>query len=126
MGQQSRLLTIEKTETFMTALDQIADDRLINELGDASNLSRILTKYSIPSPDVIVSGIPFSSIAPQVGSQIIAAIHRSLAPGGTFIAYQLRNHVQDLSRSLFGNPTVELIPLNIPPLRVFTWEKVRS
>ena len=47
----------------------------------------------------------------------------ALAPGGRFVAYQVRDEVDRLGRSYFGPARVEVELLNIPPVRVFQWQK---
>ena len=46
-----------------------------------------------------------------------------LAPSGRFVAYQVRDSVRRLTRPFLGPGRVEMELLNIPPLRVFHWQK---
>jgi len=46
-----------------------------------------------------------------------------LTPGGRFVADQLSRQVENLSRPFFGSAQVALEMLNIPPLRLYRWEK---
>jgi phospholipid N-methyltransferase len=123
MSPTGRLLAIEKSENLMGPLRKISDPRAIVLNGDARFLRRYLDEADLGAPDVIVSGIPFSTMPEDVAAQIIDAIDQALAPGGTFIAYQLSKKVEKLARPLFGEPAVEHVWLNLPPLRVSTWMK---
>lgn len=123
MSPAARLLAIEKSEHLMGPLRKISDPRAIVLNGDARFLRRYLDEAGLGAPDVIVSGIPFSTMPEEIAEQIVDAIDQALAPGGTFIAYQLSKKVEQLARPLFGEPSVEHVWLNLPPLRVSTWMK---
>ncbi|QDS94158.1 Ribosomal RNA small subunit methyltransferase A [Roseimaritima multifibrata] len=118
-----RVLTIEKTAGFIAPLKAINDPRLTVVEGDAVNLPDILASNDFESPDVIVSGIPFSALPPRSSQSIMLAIYQALSDSGTFIAYQLRNDVTKYADPHFGAPTVQSVLRNFPPLRVFTWRK---
>lgn len=121
-----RVLAIEKTAGFIEPLRDIGDSRLTVVQDDAVELEHVLRASNFESADVIVSGIPFSSLKPNIAEETIQAIHRTLADGGVFIAYQLRGHVATYAKPWFGEPTVNHVLMNIPPLRVFVWNKTRS
>lgn len=123
IGQDARLLTIELNPHLHALVSRIGDPRLIPHFGDARELSRIISSHGLDAPDAVVSGIPFSTITPQIGNQILEAIHSALAPGGRFVAYQVNRRVATLSQ-LFPEPDeAQFEFLNIPPLRIFRWEK---
>ncbi|MGB7326673.1 MAG: SAM-dependent methyltransferase [Rubripirellula sp.] len=123
MQPDSRLLAIEKMPAFGEALNEIIDPRLSLEIGDAVDLIDCLAKHGFGQPNVIVSGIPFSVLPNSVAKMIAQSIHTSLAPGGTFIAYQVRSDIKQYVTPLFGPSKCEVIALNIPPLKVFEWTK---
>lgn len=123
MPGNSQLLTIEISQAFTDLLNDIEDSRLINHCGSALEIESILHRYNLPLPDVIISGIPFSTIPADVGRQILEAIWHNLKPDGRFIAYQFRAHVADLARPVFGDPDVTQELRNIPPMRIFRWQK---
>lgn len=123
-GPHCRVLAIEKTAAFIESLRQIEDDRLIVQQEDAVGLERILLTHRMSYPDVIISGIPFSTLPESTAATLIRAIHRTLADGGTFIAYQLRRDVFDYAVPLFGQPDdIRMVWFNLPPLRIYTWRK---
>ena len=99
----------------------IADARLITHQGSAEHIATTLTEHGLPAPDVVISGIPFSTMPREVGERILQAVRRTLAPGGRFVAYQLRDQVAVLGRNIFGAAEIDLELLNIPPMRVFCW-----
>jgi phosphatidylethanolamine/phosphatidyl-N-methylethanolamine N-methyltransferase len=124
MPSSARLLAIELSPSFHSLVrNQIKDPRLIAQLGSAEHVREHLTAWRLPSPDAIVSGIPFSTMTPDMADRIAAAVTAVLAPGGRFVAYQFRSHVaRYLSRHL-GEPERQWQLLNVPPVRVFAWTK---
>ena len=82
-----------------------------------------LDAHSLSAPDVILSGIPFSTMDHDLGLAILHSVNGSLAPGGRFIAYQFRDRVHTLGRNVFGRASVQTELLNVPPMRVYRWDK---
>jgi phospholipid N-methyltransferase len=117
----ARLLCIELDPDFAALLAREQDPRLVVHQGSAEHLEEILAAHGLGAPDVVISGIPFSIIPPAVGTRIIESIRGALAPGGCFLAYQVRGTVAELSKPLLGEPDTKLELLNIPPVRVFRW-----
>ncbi|MGB7343303.1 MAG: SAM-dependent methyltransferase [Pirellulaceae bacterium] len=126
MRPDSRLLAIDKMPAFGEALKEIVDPRLSIEIGDAVDLIGSLERHGFGQPDVIVSGIPFSALPNSVAKAIAQSVYAALAPGGTFIAYQVRSDIEQYALPLFGPSKCEVITLNLPPLKVFEWKKVTT
>ncbi len=123
MPPHARLLSIEINPHFHRLVSRIGDPRLIVHLGSACDLEDILARHGLAAPDVVISGIPFSTMSPHLGSQVLAAISARLAPSGRFVAYQWSNRVASLCRPYLGRERMALELLNIPPMRVYQWEK---
>jgi phospholipid N-methyltransferase len=123
MPADAGLLSLEINPRFQTALRRISDSRLVIHTGSAEELETVLCDYDLPSPDVVISGIPFSKIPRDTASQILRTISRLLAPGGRFVAYQWHNRVAVLGRPLLGPASVDVELRNLPPLRIYSWEK---
>jgi phosphatidylethanolamine/phosphatidyl-N-methylethanolamine N-methyltransferase len=124
MAPSARLMAIELDGNFHRHLSQSIDDpRLILELGSAERLADFLAARRMSAPDAIVSGIPFSTMPPEVSDRIAALVAEVLRPGGRFVAYQVRAHVADYTRPYLGAPEKRWEFVNIPPVRVFTWVK---
>lgn len=124
MGGAARLLAIELDPVFHRHLaDRQTDARLSLELGSAEHLAEFLAARRLPAPDAIVSGIPFSTMPPEVSDRIARVIGEVLRPGGRFVAYQVRAHVAGYATPYLGAPRKEWEWLNVPPVRVFTWTK---
>lgn len=123
LPKTSKLLAIEIEPKFASLLQSEADPRLIVYRGCAENLDQALSSNNLPPPDVVVSGIPFSTMPLALGKRIISSVWNCLAPGGRFIAYQFRDKVAILGRELLGDPRVEVEFLNVPPMRFYRWDK---
>ena len=120
----SKLLAIEINQDFIPVLGRLTrDPRLIVQLGSAADLRLLLDKNDLDPPDVVLSGIPFSTMPREVALEIIRSVHDALPPGGLFVAYQVRDRVETLGREVFGRASVQTELLNVPPMRVYRWEK---
>lgn len=123
MPQEARLLSVEINPVFHALLGRLQDPRFNVHLGSAEELRDLLARYGMPAPQAIISGIPFSTMSRSMACRILNAIAEVLPTGGRFVAYQVRDHVHRLCRPYLGPARVEVELLNIPPLRVFQWEK---
>lgn len=125
LPQDAKLLVIEINSNFHTLLKRIEDDRLIAHLGSAFELKDIISSYDLQAPNVVISGIPFSTMRRSAGTQILKAISSQLSPNGRFVAYQFRsNRVAALCQPILGHEQATTEFLNIPPMRVLHWEKM--
>ncbi len=123
MPADARLLSIEINPHLHALVECIDDDRLIAHLGSAFELKKIISIYGLDAPDAVISGIPFSTMGENEGSQVIEAISSLLAPNGRFVAYQVSKRVVSLCQPFLG-PEREVVELlNVPPMRVYLWKK---
>ena len=99
------------------------DPRLMVHHGSATEIRTILETHGLGAPDVILSGIPFSTMPKSLGLAILRSVRDALDPGGRFVAYQVRDRVESLGREVFGHASVQTELLNVPPMRVYRWEK---
>jgi phospholipid N-methyltransferase len=104
-------------------VSDIGDERLIAHLGSACELKTIMSTYGLDAPEVVISGIPFSTMTSSEGSQVVEAVSSLLAPNGRFVAYQVSKQVASLSRPFLGQERMAVELRNIPPMRVYQWEK---
>jgi phospholipid N-methyltransferase len=124
MGPDARLLVIEINRRFAQLIrNTIHDPRLFVYQGNASRISEILEEHEFGAPEVVLSGIPFSTMPDAAGIEILQAVHDSLAPRGRFVAYQVRDRVETLGRKVFGRARIQIELRNVPPMRVFCWDK---
>jgi len=123
MRLDARLIAIEINPRFVHLLQRDPDPRLSVHQGSAADIATVLEREGLGHADVILSGIPFSTMTRQIGLEILRSVHDSLIEGGVFVAYQVRDRVEDLGRQLFGRGDVQTEILNVPPMRVYRWAK---
>ncbi|NLC69908.1 MAG: methyltransferase domain-containing protein [Desulfuromonadaceae bacterium] len=123
LPKEGRLLAIEINPDFVEVVSSNADSRLVVHQGSAEDIREVLTRHGLSAPNAVISGIPFSTMPPSLGRRIIQEVWDSLAPGGCFVAYQVRGKVADLGQEVLGQPLVAVEALNIPPVRIYTWRK---
>lgn len=123
MRDDAILVSIEINPDFVRVLQRMNDDRLVVHEGSATDLKAILGKHGLPAPDVILSGIPFSTMPYSLGQDILRSVHSALEPGGLFVAYQVRDRVESLGNEVFGPCQSKPEYRNVPPMRVYRWEK---
>lgn len=129
MAPGARLIAIEINPRFCDLLRETIDDpRLIVHEGSAAEIPEALVKHDLgasdtpDAPDVILSGIPFSTMPPELGLSILRSVRKSLKPGGRFVAYQFRDVVHTLGKRIFGPASVQIELFNMPPMRVYRWD----
>jgi phospholipid N-methyltransferase len=124
MRADARLLALELSPAFCERLAHtVRDARLLVQRGSAEHIEAFVAAHRLPPPDLVISGIPFSTMPPATADRIGAAIARVLAPGGRFVAYQARAQVVHTVSPYLGAPAGEWELLNLPPMRLFTWRR---
>ncbi len=123
MDPSARLLSLEVNPRFVRLLQKMGDPRFIAHCGSATNIGEALERYGLGSPDLVLSGIPFSTMPHALGAKILESVYDVLEPGGRFVAYQVRDRVENLGREVFGRARVQTELLNVPPMRVYRWDK---
>jgi len=124
MAADAQLLAIDLDPRFTEIVSRIEDPRLIPHSGSAADLAEVLQQHGLVAADVVVSGIPFSTMPKPIAESIIHAVHDGLAPQGAFVAYQFRPEVARLAEPVFGSAVrTEVVLRNIPPMRIWRWEK---
>ena len=122
MRPDATLLCIELDAAFAERVRAIDDPRLIVHEGSAEHIEEALATHGLDAPDVVVSGIPFSTMPPPLAVGIVRSIEGALAPGGCFVAYQFRARVAQYADIVFGSAErSEPEVLNVPPMRLWRW-----
>ncbi|MBN8494356.1 MAG: methyltransferase type 12 [Burkholderiales bacterium] len=71
MAPQARLLAIELSPAFAERLARLQPDpRLSVQHGSAERVAEYLHAHGLPAPDVVISGIPFSTMPPEVAEAL--------------------------------------------------------
>jgi phospholipid N-methyltransferase len=120
MPRESRLVTIDVSPHFTRHLQRtINDPRLIAVTASAASVVDILDRHGLGTADMIVTGIPFSTLSDELGMQIMDASAQVLAPGGQLLAYQMRTAVAALLERRFGAVRKSYVWRNIPPCHLY-------
>ncbi len=113
----ARFLAFEVDPDLVSTLDGRFEDPRVRIINDsAENVGNYLDGAKV---DVIVSGLPFTSLPEPVKRNIFEQIKRVLASEGVMVAIQYSTMVQrDLSR-IFASVRRRVSPLNVPPAFLF-------
>jgi len=127
MSADSHLLLFELDAAFSRALErQFAGDPRVHVIhGDAASLPYELKRHGIACCDYILSGIPFSILKIDKKRALLRKTHDALAPGGSFIIYQVTNELKQHA-TFFEHAESEYFLQNIPPMFVTVFHKTPS
>lgn len=127
MCPQSRLLLFELDRAFARDLErQFAGDRRVQVIhGDAASLPSELKRHGFGACDYILSGIPFSILKIEKKRALLQKTHDALAPGGSFIIYQVTNELKQHATH-FEHAHSEYFLQNIPPMFITVFQKAVS
>lgn len=124
MPASGKLIAVELMPRFARLLEAGFDDpRLLVYEGSSANLEKALEAAGEEHADLVVSGIPFSTMAAGEGRLTLEAAKRVLGPGGRFVAYQFRSRVRDLAEPFFGPAQTRRELRNLPPMRIYAWQR---
>jgi phospholipid N-methyltransferase len=114
------LVTIEMNRDFVRYLQRTVGDRRLQVVeGSAADVQSILAHRRLAPADYVISGIPYSTMPPDVRERILRATHDVLHPQGTFLVYQFSRAVLPFLRDTFELVDQEFEPRNIMPARLF-------
>jgi phospholipid N-methyltransferase len=127
MSPDSHLLLFELDAAFSRALErQFAGDVRVHVIhGDAASLPYELKHRGIACCDYILSGIPFSILKIDKKRALLRKTHDALAPGGSFIIYQVTNELKQHA-TLFEHAESEYFLQNIPPMFITVFQRAPS
>ena len=127
MSPDSHLLLFELDAALSHDLEhQFAGDRRVHVIhGDAARLPHELERRGFACCDYILSGIPFSILKIDKKRALLQKTHDALAPGGSFIIYQVTNELKQHAK-LFEHAKSEYFLQNIPPMFITVFHKAQS
>jgi hypothetical protein len=98
---------------------KIHDDRLDVIHGSAVEADSVLARLNLSHADYVISGIPYTTIPPEVREAILRKTHSVLHPNGAFLVYQFTRTVLPHLQQVFGRVQQDFEPLNVMPARLF-------
>ncbi|MFN3817853.1 class I SAM-dependent methyltransferase [Blastomonas sp.] len=120
MPRDSRLVAIDVSRDFTRHLRRTIDDpRLLAITDSAASVAAILADHRLGSADVIVTGIPFSTIPARTGSHILDLSAKVLADDGAVLAYQMRRAIAPMLKQRFAEVEKSFVWRNIPPCHLY-------
>ncbi len=124
MTPVAQLLLFEVDPAFSRDLQrQFANDPRVHVINqDAATLPREMKRHGISHCDYIISGIPFSILKIDKKLSLLQKTHEALAPGGSFIIYQVTNELKQHA-TLFEEADSEYVLQNIPPMFLTVFRK---
>ena len=122
MPRDGKLVAVEINRMFVNHLRREFQDRRLTLFeGSSAHLEKALAEAGVEQADLVVSGIPFSTMGRGEGRRTLEAAQRVLGPGGRFVAYQFRSHVRRFAEPLFGPAETHTAFWNLPPMRIYVW-----
>ena len=120
MRPDAVLIALETNADFVRFLrGKIHDDRLHVVHGSAVEADSALARLSLSHADYVISGIPYTTIPPEVRELILRKTHSVLHPNGAFLVYQFTRTVLPYLQQVFGRVHQGFEPLNVMPARLF-------
>jgi phospholipid N-methyltransferase len=120
MQPDSRLLAIDVSAGFTRYLRQsIEDERLLAVRASAEEVESLLARFGLGKADIILTGLPFSTLEPGLGARIADASVAALEAGGVFAAYQMRRSIAELLKTRFDRVRSAREWRNIPPCHLY-------
>jgi len=120
MAPDATLIAIDTNPDFTRYLRQkFADNRLFAVTGSAADVRQIIADCGFEQADYVLSGLPFSTLPPDVGPRIAEETAEALRPGGAFLVYQFSPKVRDFIAPYFDRIDRGSEWINVPPAQLF-------
>ena len=120
LGPGGNVVAIDTNRDFARYLARtLRDDRLHVIEGSAADAGVNLEERGLGRADYVISGIPYSTMNPELRERILRTTHDLLQPDGAFLVYQFTRAVLPFLREVFPHVRQEFEPRNIMPARLF-------
>ena len=114
------LLALDTSPAFVDHLRKSIDDpRLQPVCAPAADVAALVRGRALPPADCIVSGLPFSTLAPEESERTMRASRAVLAAHGIFCAYQMRRTIEPLLQTHIGVIRSAYEWRNMPPCHLY-------
>lgn len=121
-AKDSDLLVFEIEEELRKNLE---NETGLEIYADARSLPEVMKSRGIKRADLIVSSLPFTVLPREVTEAVMDGVTKSLAPDGSFVAFQYSLHMKGTLEKLFEKVDVRFVMMNIPPAFVYECRGVR-
>lgn len=118
--KQTKVILIEYNEEFYNSLIKKYDKEeglyIVND--SAENVDIHLENYGIRKVDIIISGLPFTTLPKKMSKTILEKTKKIVGNKGAFITFQYSKMKESLIKTYFDNINWEKEMLNLPPAYV--------
>jgi phospholipid N-methyltransferase len=120
MRPDAVLVALETNTDFVRFLrGRLRDERLHVVHGSAAEADSALARLALSHADYVISGIPYTTMRPDLRDAILRKTHSILDPEGAFLVYQFTRAVLPYLQQVFGAVYQDFEPLNVMPARLF-------
>jgi len=120
MRPDALLIAMETNADFVRFLRRrVHDERLHVIHGSAADADAALGRLALSHADYVISGIPYTTMPPEVRERILRKTHSVLHPNGAFLVYQFTRTVLPYLQQVFASVYQDFEPLNVMPARLF-------
>jgi phospholipid N-methyltransferase len=120
MHPDAVLIALETNTDFVRFLrGRFRDDRLHVIHGSAADAAAALAELKLARADYVISGIPYTTMPPELRESILRTTHAVLDPNGAFLVYQFTRAVLPHLQQVFDSVSQDFEPLNVMPARLF-------
>ena len=124
ISADARLVIFEINPVFVEKIRANFDDPRMTIIHDsAENMGVHFEALGITEVDYFISGIPFVMLPESLTESITRTCQKWLREGGKFVQFHYSPLLFRLYRRVFGNLSMEVVALNIPPAIVIDCEK---
>ena len=120
---ESRLFVFEIEEDLRRML---SCETGLDIYDDARFLPCVLDNNGLRSVDLIVSSLPYAVMPHEVTESVLRGVARSLAPDGSFVAFQYSLHMKGAFERIFQEVSIRFVMMNLPPAFVYECRGLRS
>lgn len=92
---------------------------------DAAKITELRRNGQIGQVDLIISGLPFTSLPSKIRNEILMGVFDLLKPGGKFITFQYSLHMLKELENIYM-VDVEFVLFNIPPAFIYRCTKEKK
>lgn len=117
LAGEARLLAFETDAPMAEALASELHDPRLRVVHDSAE--RVRDYLGEERADVIVSGLPYTTLPGEVRSTVLSEARNALTSDGTFLVLQYSPLVQRDLRRIFPSVSRRISPLNVPPAVLF-------
>jgi phospholipid N-methyltransferase len=120
MRPDALLIAMETNADFVRFLRRRVHDARLHVIhGSAADADAALSQLALSHADYVISGIPYTTMPPELREVILRKTHSVLDPNGAFLVYQFTRTVLPYLQQVFASVYQDFEPLNVMPARLF-------